>query len=80
MDLLASGMGNRDIARHLQIAEKTVRNHINHIFSKLGLSERSHLIVLARDAGFGSGGQGQEQALSAPLKRALDVRFARGRH
>lgn len=54
--LVASGMGNRDIARHLQIAEKTVRNHMNHIFSKLGIGERSHLIVAARDAGFGAGG------------------------
>jgi pimeloyl-ACP methyl ester carboxylesterase/DNA-binding CsgD family transcriptional regulator len=53
VDLVASGMGNRDIARHLQIAEKTVRNHMNHIFSKLGVGERSHLIVVARDAGFG---------------------------
>jgi pimeloyl-ACP methyl ester carboxylesterase/DNA-binding CsgD family transcriptional regulator len=57
VDLVASGMGNRDIATRLQIAEKTVRNHINHIFSKLGLSRRSQLIVLARDAGFGRGFQ-----------------------
>lgn len=53
VDLVASGMGNRDIATHLQIAEKTVRNHMNHILSKLGVGERSQLIVLARDAGFG---------------------------
>jgi pimeloyl-ACP methyl ester carboxylesterase/DNA-binding CsgD family transcriptional regulator len=57
VDLVASGMGNRDIARHLRIADKTVRNHMNHIFSKLGVGERSHLIVLARDAGFGRGAQ-----------------------
>lgn len=56
VDLVAAGMGNRDIATRLQIAEKTVRNHINHIFSKLGLGERSQLIVSAREAGFGSGG------------------------
>lgn len=53
VDLVASGMGNRDIAMHLQIAEKTLRNHINHIFSKLAVGERSQLIVLAREAGFG---------------------------
>lgn len=53
VDLVASGLGNRDIATHLQIAEKTVRNHINHIFSKLGVGERPQLIVLAREAGFG---------------------------
>jgi pimeloyl-ACP methyl ester carboxylesterase/DNA-binding CsgD family transcriptional regulator len=61
VNLVASGMANRDIASRLQIAEKTVRNHINHIFSKLGLGERSHLIVLARDAGFGSGGGGRSR-------------------
>ena len=58
VDLVAAGMGNRDIAMQLQIAEKTVRNHMNHIFSKLGIGERSHLIVVARDAGFGKAGRG----------------------
>jgi pimeloyl-ACP methyl ester carboxylesterase/DNA-binding CsgD family transcriptional regulator len=53
VELVACGMGNRDIARQLQIAEKTVRNHMNHIFSKLGIGERSQLIVVAREAGFG---------------------------
>jgi DNA-binding CsgD family transcriptional regulator len=56
VDLVASGMGNHDIATHLHIAEKTVRNHINHIFSKLAVGERSQLIVLAREAGFGRRG------------------------
>jgi pimeloyl-ACP methyl ester carboxylesterase/DNA-binding CsgD family transcriptional regulator len=55
VELVACGISNREIATGLQIAEKTVRNHINHIFSKLGLGERSQLIVLARDAGFGLG-------------------------
>jgi DNA-binding CsgD family transcriptional regulator len=58
VELVASGLGNRDIAGQLQIAEKTVRNHMNHIFSKLGLGERSQLIVQAREAGFGKSGRG----------------------
>ncbi len=35
------------------MSEKTVRNHITAIFAKLEVANRSHAIVLARDAGFG---------------------------
>jgi pimeloyl-ACP methyl ester carboxylesterase/DNA-binding CsgD family transcriptional regulator len=55
LDLVASGVANREIAARLQIADKTVRNHMNHILSKLAADDRSQLIVLARDAGFGAG-------------------------
>lgn len=53
LDLLASGVNNTEISRRLTISEKTVRNHINHIFSKLAVQDRSEAIVLARDAGYG---------------------------
>lgn len=55
LDLLASAMSNDEIAMTMSISPKTVRNHINHIFSKLGVHDRAHAIVLARDAGFGRG-------------------------
>jgi pimeloyl-ACP methyl ester carboxylesterase/DNA-binding CsgD family transcriptional regulator len=51
--LIADGLGNRDIAGRLSISEKTVRNHINSIFGKLGVATRAQAIVLARDAGLG---------------------------
>src|SRR4029450_13328590 len=35
LDLVARGLGNDDIARHLAISPKTVRNHITSIFGKL---------------------------------------------
>ncbi|MCQ9183630.1 response regulator transcription factor [Streptomyces sp. IBSBF 2953] len=41
MDLIASGMNNRQIAATCFISEKTVKNHINRIFAKLHSSSRS---------------------------------------
>jgi DNA-binding NarL/FixJ family response regulator len=41
MDLIASGMTNRQIAATCFISEKTVKNHINRIFAKLHSTTRS---------------------------------------
>jgi DNA-binding CsgD family transcriptional regulator len=46
MDWVAQGMDNREIARGLVLSEKTVKNHINRIFAKLGVKSRSQAIVL----------------------------------
>lgn len=53
LDLLAATLSNPEIAAALNISSKTVRNHINHIFGKLGVRDRAQAIVLARDAGLG---------------------------
>jgi len=53
LELLARGYDNHQIAAHLDVREKTVRNHISSIFSKLGVESRAQAIVRARDAGFG---------------------------
>jgi pimeloyl-ACP methyl ester carboxylesterase/DNA-binding CsgD family transcriptional regulator len=53
LDSIARGLTNAEIAATLRIAEKTVRNHVNHIFSKLGAEHRARAIVLARKAGLG---------------------------
>lgn len=45
MDLIAQGRSNGDIAGHLFLAEKTVKNHINQIFAVLGVSTRAEAIV-----------------------------------
>ena len=49
---VACGLGAQ-IAAHLGISEKTVRNNITHIFDKLAVENRSQAIVLARNNGFG---------------------------
>jgi pimeloyl-ACP methyl ester carboxylesterase/DNA-binding CsgD family transcriptional regulator len=50
---VARGLSNRELAELLRISEKTVRNHLTTIFSKLGMASRAQAIVLARDAGLG---------------------------
>lgn len=53
LHLLARGLDNHQIGAHLDISEKTVRNHVSGIFSKLGVASRAQAIVAARDAGYG---------------------------
>jgi pimeloyl-ACP methyl ester carboxylesterase/DNA-binding CsgD family transcriptional regulator len=52
LHFLARGLDNHQISAHLDISEKTVRNHVSSIFAKLGVESRAQAIVLARDAGY----------------------------
>ena len=38
---LAEGLPNKAIARNLAISTKTVGNHIEHIYTKIGVSSRA---------------------------------------
>ena len=38
--LIADGFGTRDMADELHLSPNTVRNHISHIFAKLGVHSR----------------------------------------
>lgn len=51
--LIAQGAKNSLIAEQLVISDKTVRNHITSIFSKLQVADRAQAIIKARDAGMG---------------------------
>jgi DNA-binding NarL/FixJ family response regulator len=53
LTLVARGYDNRRIARELYVAEKTVRNHVTHIFEKLQVATRAEAVALARDMGLG---------------------------
>lgn len=44
MTLIARGRTNTQIARELFLSEKTVKNHINRIFAKLGVSDRAQAV------------------------------------
>jgi len=43
VELIVEGLVNKDIAKRLDISEKTVRNHLTVIYSKLGVSSRLEL-------------------------------------
>jgi two-component system, NarL family, nitrate/nitrite response regulator NarL len=43
MQLLCSGLRNKAIARHLGVAEGTVKVHVHHIYEKLGVRSRREL-------------------------------------
>lgn len=43
LDLIGDGMSNREIGEHLGIAEKTVKNHITSLLSKMGLQRRTQV-------------------------------------
>ncbi|MFC9970987.1 response regulator transcription factor [Spirillospora sp. NPDC127200] len=45
--LAGQGMANRGIARQLRISERTVRNHLHAVFSKLGVRSRTEATVVA---------------------------------
>lgn len=53
VELIAQGKTNKQIAEHLIIAEKTARNHVSRILTKLGLSRRSQAAAWAIKAGLG---------------------------
>jgi DNA-binding NarL/FixJ family response regulator len=49
--LIAQGMSNREISRRLLLSEKTVKNHVSRIFSKLHISKRSQAAIHATKNG-----------------------------
>lgn len=52
--LLARHLNNPTIGRQLGITEKTVRNNISAILTKLCVADRAQAIIAARDAGLGT--------------------------
>lgn len=54
LELIAQGLANREIAQRLFVTEATVKTHINNLFAKLDLRDRSHAMRFAFDNGFGS--------------------------
>jgi DNA-binding NarL/FixJ family response regulator len=49
--LIARGLSNKEIANQLSVSEKTVKNHISRVFSKLGITARTQAAIHAMKAG-----------------------------
>lgn len=47
VQLVAQGLGNREIGQKLFISEQTVKNHLHNIFDKLGVFDRLELALYA---------------------------------
>jgi DNA-binding NarL/FixJ family response regulator len=55
LELVATGANNRMIATRLYLSDKTIRNNVTTIMSKLGSPDRASIIVTAREHGLGLG-------------------------
>lgn len=51
LKLVAGGSSNREMAGHLYISEATVKSHLLHIYTKLGVNDRAAAVAVAYDRG-----------------------------
>jgi len=51
LELVARGRSNKEIARVLHLSEATVKTHLVHSFSKLGVEDRTEAVMTALDRG-----------------------------
>lgn len=47
LELLADGLGNREMAKSLFVSEATVKSHLSHIYAKLGVDTRAGAVAAA---------------------------------
>lgn len=53
LELLALGCRNHEISRRLAMSEKTVRNHVSQVLTKLQVPDRTAAALRARESGIG---------------------------
>jgi ATP/maltotriose-dependent transcriptional regulator MalT len=51
LELIASGMSNREIAEKLFVSENTVKTHSSRVFDKLGAKRRTQAVQLGKECG-----------------------------
>ena len=61
LELLARGRSNKQIARSLYVGERTVKTHVSHILTKLGVKSRTQAALYAVRAGLVSPEELQEE-------------------
>ena len=50
---VAEGLSNKGIGHRLNISEGTVKVHLHHVYSKLGVKNRTALVVVAYELAVG---------------------------
>jgi len=53
LGLVAAGLTNAEIARRLSVSEATVKTHLNHAYTKVGLQNRAEAVEYAKRQGLG---------------------------
>jgi NarL family two-component system response regulator LiaR len=51
LQLIGRGLPNKQIARELDLSERTVKTHVGHVLAKLGVADRTQAAVVAVRAG-----------------------------
>ena len=54
LELIAQGLPNKQIARRLEISEKTVKAHLTRIYSAIGVTDRTQAALWAERHGLGT--------------------------
>jgi DNA-binding NarL/FixJ family response regulator len=49
--LVAQGLTNAEVAVNLHVGEATVKTHVSHVLRKLGLRDRTQLVIWAYESG-----------------------------
>jgi DNA-binding NarL/FixJ family response regulator len=63
--LVAKGLSNKEITRHLNASEGTVKIHLHNIYTKLGVKNRTVLALMTQRVADRKGGAVLAEAVSA---------------
>ena len=75
MQLVRAGLSNKDIGRHCNLSDGTVKVHLHHIYEKLAIRNRTALAVLATGDVSAGNGEASDRPVASP-KSALSISIA----